>query len=379
MKRRHSWQAVLIASALLAPLALTPQAGAAGTTASEREDVIGRLTTELAHELRVTAADRGAGQVLFDGLIRNEEVDPLTVFAKAGPVAERFNQLAREADAAVKEHQGLPKMKASSLTVRLHDPEGALAKGSLPLYAARPSGDDEELKSFPAEDSDGRPVTLDAVRPPAVPVIMVDLNMANIMPEGLALLVDTLAKYGIFGSVLEPADPQPNKTVLKRIKVKSDKEPWYKGGAEMFALAMGGQNGHARVDVMDMGYLNHDGSTYHPDQTIIKWANFTWTNVDWLIMEGDATICDAGWSRYASVVANAIHTAGQSTTYVPLNDLAKQALSDKDQICDPWWPNSLIDLPDFVDSFYGLTQQSTGVVAGSTGNADTTMALVPVS
>jgi hypothetical protein len=369
------WKAALIAGVLLAPLALASQASAGGAVGEEREDVIGQLLTQLSTELRVTAAEPEARQVLFDGLIRSEEVDPLTVFAESKRGGEQFTRLAAAVDARVKEHEGLPKMQASSLTVRLYDPAGGLAKGLAPLYAAKPSGDDDELTSFPAEDANGRPVTIDAKTPPRSPVILVDLNMANILPEGMVLFVETLHQFGIEGGVLDPG-PSPNHTILKRIKVKHDQEPWYKGGAEMFAMAMGGQNGQARVDVMDMGYLNHDGTTYLPDQAIIHWGNFTWTSVDWLIMEGDATVCDAGWAQYAAVVANAIHSAGQSASYTPLSNLAREALKDKDEICASWYPNWLIDLPDFVDSLNGLTQSHTGVQPGSTGNADTTLAVV---
>lgn len=377
MKRAHRWQLLLAVAALLAPVPLTVPAAAAdrtGTAAEEKaEDVIGQILAGLTRELRTTANDPGAGRVLFQALTRKEKVDPLTVFDKSVPAAERFNQLAVESDAAVKKFQGLPKMVESSLAIQLYDPKGMLGEGKQAYYAAEPTGDEEDLTSFEAESSDGKPVTLDVKVEPEAPVIMVELDMANILPNGLTLFVETLRLRGVLGDVLLPIDQVVKRTDMDSVQVKNDQEPWYKGAAEMFMLTMGGQNGQARVDVMDLGYLNFDGTVYQQPTRVVDWTHFSWSAVDLLMMEGDAVICDAGWARYAQVVANAVQSQGSGPSYQNLIGTAKAALADKDQVCDWWYPNWLIDLPDYADSFPAFTTASVGLVTGQSSNARTTM------
>lgn len=362
---------------LLLPAVVAGQAAAAAgqptmivpaAATTTRFDVIGQLTTQLAHELRLVAADPKAKAALFGGLITSAEIDPLTVLSGVdSPAAQRFTGVAAEVDAGVKQFEGVPRMAAASVGVYLYDPAQVLAKGQAPVYAAAPAGDDDKPVMFPAEDSTGRTVLVSSTGTPAWPVIIVDVNMQNVLPELLGVFTETLHSHGVLGDVMSPVE-QPKQTILERIRVNKDQEPWHKFGAEMLGLVLTGQNGQARVDIVNMQYLNYDGKFYSPVQPLVSWPNSSWGVADFLIIEMDATACNAGVGTYATLVAQAVQAAGASPAYTQLSTLAFDSLTNKDTLCHSLYPNDLIDLPDFVDSFNGLTPGTVGFVDGSTGN-----------
>jgi hypothetical protein len=150
-------------------------------------------------------------------------------------------------------------------------------------------------------------------------------------------------------------------TKLDTIKLKDDEEPWWKGDAEIYGIAMGqGKDGKARADVVGMPYLNNDDTTYSPGQGIIDWSNFRWNNVDFLLMEQDD---NTNYKDLAKAVAGAIATLAGGAAYVPLINAVLDAIPSS-------W---LTDDDDYVDSFYMLARNSSGAKVGASNNAHITI------
>lgn len=383
-KRRLNWTATAVAGALLASLIPLAAGSAAAAPAADETEVgpVEQTKIDLARQLRLAATDRVAGQELFSALSTDGVVDPVTVFTKSDSKAgAEFTRLAAAADAGLKEFLGLPKMTGSTLAVYLADQDGQLARGVPPLFAAAPD-EDSEASTLTAENLDGKPVIVDLAGEPPAPMIMVSLDMENITPEAMYAVSAALNAAGVLSDVFVPANP-PKTTRLDRIKIKNVQEPgagkwWCPGSlcdAEVFVIAMGGSNGQPRADVVPLYEVNVPNKNYYPFKTIVNWQGFSWSKIDLLIMEKDATGCQAPYSKYGSAVAGAITSLASGSTYVPLNAAARGALQDKKKICS--WPLSFtVNLPDYVDRFDGVTQGFINDHVGASGNADVFTTLI---
>ena len=383
-KRRLNWSAAAVAGALLA--SLIPLAAGSPAAAADETEVgpIQQTKTDLARQLRLTATDRVAGPALFNALINDGVVDPATVFAKSGSAAgAEFTRLAAAADAGLKDFLGLTTMTDSTLAVYLADQDGQLAKGVPPLFAAAPE-EDVEAGTLTAETLDGKQVTVDLAETPPAPMIMVTLNMENITPQAMYAVSAALNASGVLSDVLVPVDP-PKSTRLDRIRLKNVEEPgagkwWCPGSlcdAEVFVIAMGGSNGQPRADVVPLYEVNVPNKTYYPFKTIVSWDRFSWSKIDLLIMEKDATGCQAPYSKYGTAVAGAITSLASGPTYVPLNTAAREALKDKSKICS--WPLSYtVNPPDYIDRFDGVTQGFVNDRTGASNNANVFTTLITI-
>lgn len=347
---------------------------------------IEQAKTDLARDLRDAARDPETRRALIDALVAGGVDDPRTIIAGSRTSAsEQFTRQAGHIDAWVKGFLGLPAMTDAAFRVYVADVDGRLARGVDPLFAAAPE-EDAEATTLVAEDLGGGRHTLDLSQTPPAPVILINLNLSNITPQAMNAVSASLRANGVLSDVVvstdrPPATPQSKFTRLDRIKLKDDHEPgssWWCGSfcaAEIFVLAMGGSNGQPRVDVVPLYEVDFSGTTYFPNRVIINWQQFSWDKVDLLVMEKDATACQAPYSKYGAAVAGAIATQASSPNYVPLNSAARAALNTKSKICS--FPLSWgVNPPDHVDSFNALTQGSTGTQVGVANNANTTMSLI---
>lgn len=41
------------------------------------------------------------------------------------------------------------------------------------------------------------------------------------------------------------------------------------------------------LDIVELAYLDYDGTTYHPNQVLIHWERYRWATADVLLMEHD--------------------------------------------------------------------------------------------
>jgi hypothetical protein len=384
MQRKIVLATATLACAVLTPL--TPLAAApANAVPVPKKHPVEEIKADVAEQLQAAMVDGVARRVLYKALADKGQANLVTVFAHAGSVSgDRFMRQATVADADVKQAKGLEKMSESTLQVRLADPAMAskLADGVPPLFAAAPSKDDTE--AVDAKDIHGQTVRLDLAQKPDVPLILVDLDVESIVPAAVDTVREELQKNGVESDVLpekgvgsdEPdsaaadgqasekgkaaiATPPATKIVtrLNNIRLNDDEEPWWKGKAEIYGIAMGqGKDGKARADVVDMPYLNYSGSTYSPNQGIIDWSNFRWNHVDFLLMEQDD---NTNYKDIAKAVAAAIATLAGGSAYVPLINAVLDALPSS------WWT----DDDDYVDSFYMVARTYSGTKWGASNNA----------
>ncbi|MFI1394869.1 DUF3103 family protein [Streptomyces sp. NPDC020681] len=357
MSVRRSHRALAgLAGAVLALAALpvttahsTPQRTSTSLSSTEKiQDRLARQTAASLGDTRWSAQLRSAslGTAAVD-LLRLSERST----ARAGL---RMETAAAEANKDLVAAKGLPAGTGSLLRIKLADPSmrAALAKGARPLVAAAASDDDR--KTVTAYDSAGRAHELDARRTPDRPVYLIDVDASKALAAGLGVLGDELAKAGV-GNAATAADGVWT-TKITSIGVADDMEPWFKGGAETYAIVTGwGQNGVPQVDTVQLPYLDDDGTTYSPNQVLVKWFNYKYNLADVVLMEDDG---DTNYKELARAIAAALLTLTDQGVYAPLVDAVLAAIPDS------WYT----DDPDYVDSWYSLSRQEQGRRTGASGN-----------
>lgn len=265
---------------------------------------------------------------------------------------------ARDANEAVLAAKGLPAGAASLLRLRLAHPDmsAALASGVAPLVAAAPT--DDVVSDVVAYDRGGRAVLLDAHTVPVRPVLVVEVDTAVALPLGLRVIEDILAGHGLTGQQAAGVTAAGGywATKVDAIRLSDDKEPWIKGGAEIFNLIGGfGHDGNVRIDTVQMPYLDHDGRTYYPNQLIVHYSMYKYNLADVVMMEDDG---DTNYLQLAQAIATALLTIVDGGAYIPLVNAILGAIPGS------WWT----DDPDFVDAWYTLATSSSGRRFGAAGN-----------
>lgn len=261
----------------------------------------------------------------------------------------------RQANNAVLAAKGLPAGGPSLLQLRLADPgmRAALRRGERPLVAAAQT--DDATSTVTAYDTSGAEVVLDAKRAPSRPVFVVDVDTDRALPLGLDVVRSTLASHGITAPRLATTSGYWA-TQVRAVRLNDDMEPWIKGSAEIFGIAGGfGLDGKVKVDTVTMPYLDNDGTTYYPNQLIVHFSAYRYNLADFVMMEDDG---DTNYQALATALVNALLTIVDGGTYIPLVNAILSAIPSS------WWT----DDPDYVDSWYTLSTQSSGHVNGAAAN-----------
>ncbi|GAA1657643.1 DUF3103 family protein [Catellatospora bangladeshensis] len=322
--------------ATAAPAPAAPASGVASALDTLARQVAGSLSD---HAVR----DR-LGAALLTG-----PVDLSTLRAGAALTGR-----AQAADRAVRTAKGLPESTGSLVRARLaaDGMRAALASGATPLVAAAP--DDDEDAAVVAYAPDGRRVLLDARRAPAQPVIVIEVDVAKAMPAGLDVVRRELARKGVTGTATRAGGYWATK--VNAVRLSDDEEPWIKGAAEIYSIVGGfGLDGKAKVDIVQMPYLDHDGTTYYPNQLLVHFSAYKYNLADVVMMEDDG---DTNYQQLASAIATALLTIFDLGVYIPLVDPILSAIPTS------WWT----DDPDYVDSWYTLSTGSSGRLNGAAGN-----------
>ncbi len=344
-----SLSAVLVAAGVLAsPAQAQPEPRPAQPT------TVAEITDHLAKQLAGEFADDARKLGLFPASAHD------AVNLDVAPASSPLGQAVRQANRAVLAAKGLPQDGTSLLTVRLADPgmAAALKAGVAALVASSP--DDDRATSVTAYDRAAHRVLLPADRTPDRPVYLVEVDSSAALAKGMSVVDATLSARGMTAAAPAPAAGYWA-TRVTSIRLDDDKEPWHKGGAEIFAVAAGfGTDGKVKVDTVELPYLDHDGTTYYPGQLLVHFSSYKYNLADLVLMEEDG---GTNYRELALALSQALLTIIDGGAYIPLVNAILNAIPDD------WWT----DDPDYVDSWYTLSTATSGTLTGAAANGTMTV------
>lgn len=301
----------------------------------------------------------------------------LDEYGSAGMQARTAADTLRATDKAIRQQKAIAADSGSVMEMRLYKPEkfaGKIDWKNL-LVAYPPSNRKNEWAPVEAFDRKGVSHRLDGRTPPSVPVLVVGINRKEAHRAGVALMNRHLQQAGMQSKM--PVAPASfttmagiDTTKLTRIRVNNDEEPWISGAAEMFAVVSGVQpdQAAATLTIVDLPYLDYDGTDYSPNQILIFWSQYRYAAANVQLFEHDdntnyqqlAVALSQGVTAILGAFAPAYAVIGQVATAI------LQAMPAG------WFAND----DDYVDSFYTLEKGRyyTGY-AGARGNA--TVSLSP--
>ncbi|MCH7373707.1 DUF3103 family protein [Aeromonas sp. MR16] len=288
---------------------------------------------------------------------------------KASP---RLKRQATDANLAAIDRQGLTGEVKQLMQLRLANPEqaDALKQGVEPLIAYVPSGDEQSWSAIEAFDGAGNPVYLDVNQAPARPVLVVEADPVKAKNAGLKVMRRALAEADLQCAPRVANSTAPLKTsILKKIRLSDDQEPWLLGAAEVYAVVAGVNPSRDEpvVDIVDMPYLDYDNTDYSPNQILVYWDRYRWGAVDLVMMEQDDNV---NYKELSALLIEALKlgfTAGGVPEALPFLDLGGRIVK---ALPDSWMTNN----DDYLDTFYTLEQdQSYQQYPGAAGNAVITL------
>ncbi|MCJ8271404.1 MAG: DUF3103 domain-containing protein, partial [Psychrosphaera sp.] len=291
-----------------------------------------------------------------------------------------FNQFKREVIKA----KGFPANTDGLVELRLAD-ESMLStfnQGVAPLFAFEPAGDESQWQYIEAFDSNGNSHLLEIDKMPTRPVFVIDINAKTDMKVGIAQMKAIFAAYrngtAVSKQVVKAEAPTTSASttletsVLKTISLKDDHEPWISGSAEIYGVVTGIDASRADpiLDVVEMPYLDHDGTTYYPNQIVIYWERYRWNAADMILMEHDDN------TNYQELAIKLAETAAAIMAIIPdptvqgLSVLGKLTAELIKAMPEDWFVNN----DDYVDVFYTLLKNSTYTnYYGASANAKITL------
>lgn len=357
-----------IASAALVALALTSGVAEAVPAAAPAAapSTVYTITDHLAAQVAGGLADRNV-LAHVASTVASGPADLVALESGTG-----LDAATRAANADVLRAKALPANSGSILRLRLanENARAALSQGRVPLVAGEYN--DDQATAPTAYDPLGGTVGLDAKKAPSRPVLVVEVDVAKALPLGIKLMKSTLAAHGVLApqvaassakkaTTVKPATATPDDGYwalrLNSIRLNDDEEPWIEGAAEIYAIDGGfGMDSKAAATIVQMPYLDYDGTTYYPNQILIGFLGYKYNEGDVVLMEDDG---DTNYSALAVAITNAIMTIADVGTYIPLVDAILNAIPSS------WWTND----PDYTDSFYTLSTTTSGTRTGAAGNA----------
>ncbi|BBN80118.1 hypothetical protein PA25_01030 [Pseudoalteromonas sp. A25] len=280
--------------------------------------------------------------------------------------------------------KGLPSSADSLYQLRLADVAmlERWQQGEEVLIAFAPKGDDKTWLHVEAYDQQGNTHLLDAHTLPKQPVLVLEIDGRQSMKEGLAVMQSVfdnrLGKTEPLSTEIQ-SDAQPISTsVLKRIRLNDDEEPWILGAAEVYGVVTGVDPSRDEpvLDIVDMPYLDHDGRDYTPNQIVIHWERYRWQAADMLLMEqDDNTNYQTLATTFLDIVTQVMRTIPDPNVqgYAIIPQLTNQLIK---AMPSSWFTND----DDYVDVFYTLFegQQYTDHM-GASGNAKVSLSPLTIN
>ncbi len=294
-------------------------------------------------------------------------------------------QNTRLANNALQQLKGLPQNTGSLLQVRLASDKmlSAWQQGERPLFAFAPAGDDTQWSEIEAFDQYGDIHYLSVDQMPTQPVFIVELDQQKVQDAGIAVMRGILSANKFSKSTVSPknqlSNEQPLQTsVLKKIRLEDDKEPWISGGAEIYAIVTGidPTRDEPILDIVDLPYLDYDKTDYSPNQVLIHWQRYRWQAVDLLLMEQDDN------TNYKTLAIKLLEISEQVMASIP--DLQAQGYAIIPKLTnellkampDEWFTNN----DDYVDVFYTLFENKDyQEYKGASSNATITLSPLEIN
>ncbi|MFC6083935.1 DUF3103 family protein [Sphaerisporangium aureirubrum] len=344
--------ATVVALALSSGTALASPADPA-PVAPAAADTVPAVTERLAAQVAAALA----GREVRDRAVSATASAPADLLALTADTG--LAQATRTANQAVLAAKGLPANGGSLLRLRVATDamRTGLSRGEVPLVAAAPT--DDEAASITAYDPLGGKVVLDPAKAPARPVLVVEVDVARALTLGIDLMRRTLSARGV--TAARPLATARSAggywaTKVNAVRLSDDEEPWIKGSAEIYSIVSGfGLDGKATVNIVQMPYLDNDGTTYYPNQLLVHFNGYKYNLADVVMMEDDG---DTNYQQLAQAIITALLTIADAGVYIPLVNAIIAAIPTS------WWT----DDPDYVDSWYTLSTSSGGRLNGASGN-----------
>ena len=232
----------------------------------------------------------------------------------------------------------------------LREPDGGAADVSDLLVAYSPAGDESAWTEIPAFALDGRRVTLDAATAPSVAVVVVETHGRLAMREGVADANLALQRAGLQRTREVAAAAAAGKWTIRldRIVLQNDQEPWISGAAEVYAIASGVVGDNApELRIVELPYLDNDGTTYLPNQIIVDWSQYGYQAVNVQLFEHDDS---TSYQELVIALVSAVGAIGDLAGYPAVHAVAEIANRIISAMPAHWFSND----DDYVDSFYTL-------------------------
>lgn len=346
------------------PAVAAPVRDAGDRATTVRTSPVWSTEQQIARALAASLRDRGWRDEVRAAALGTEDVD---LQALAGGTAEpeggKLLASLSAADRRIAGLKGLPASTGSLLRLRLAAPSmrSRLDAAATPWIAVAAADDD--ARNITAYDSRGQAHSVGTAHVPDRPLYLLDIDVTKAHRAGLKVLQKAFADKGLTSLPSKAANSARAAspagwwaTKITAVEVNDDQEPWFKGAAEMFSLVTGfGQDGTARVDSVDMPYLDYDGTVYYPNQILVNWSNYKYNLADVVMMEDDD---GTNYRALAQAITTALLTVTDQGTYIPLVNAVLSAIPDS------WFT----DDPDYVESWYTLAQNSSGRLNGASGN-----------
>jgi len=256
--------------------------------------------------------------------------------------------------------------------VWLREPSEASDSANL-LIAYAPAGNKHTWSEIPAYMLGGDRVTLDPQRAPDAPVLVIETHGQLAMHQEIAAANLMLQNAGLqhLASKTELLNATGIQTTrLDSIRLVNDEEPWILGAAEIYAIVSGviGSN-DPQMLIVDMPYLDNDGTTYTPNQIVINWSNFQFQVANIGLFEHDS---NTSYQDLITAIISAVGAAGTLAGFPVVQAVTEIANRIIAAIPASVFSND----DDFADVFYTIeeTKTYTGLV-GASKNA--TVSLTP--
>ncbi|MFJ3307463.1 DUF3103 family protein [Streptomyces sp. NPDC086549] len=363
-KRRSALICVMLSAVIggtVQPAIASTAANAGGRATTLRHSPVHDVEEGIARSLSSSLRDPEWRAQVRTAALGTREMDLQALAGKAAaPAGKQLQASVSAADRRIAALKGLPASTGSLLRIRLGAPSmrSRLSTHATPWVAVAAA--DDHARTITAYDSQGRRHTVDATRVPERPLYVLDIDVSKAHRAGMTVLRNALVDKGLNSLSDKPASTSDAAgwwaTKVTAVEVKDDEEPWFKGAAEMFSLVTGfGLDGKARVDSVDMPYLDYDNTVYYPNQILVNWSNYKYNLADVVMMEDDD---GTNYKALAQALTTALLTVTDQGTYIPLVNALLSAMPDS------WFT----DDPDYVESWYTLSKNSTGRLNGAAGN-----------